>query len=81
VPELVWRELAHGVVRAADLERTDRLQRLELEIQLGRLRSLDADERRANGGAVNGGGCVADGGEWNVPARNRHRQDASIVIG
>ena len=44
--ELGRRQLAHGVVGAANLERADRLQRLELEEDLG-LPGLPSGEARA----------------------------------
>ena len=71
--QLRRRQLADDVVGAADLERADRLQRFELEIQLrrprvGSRRQLDANQRRADRGGVDGGGRVADRGERDVAA-------------
>ena len=55
VGELVGRQPADGVVGAADLEGADRLQRFELEEDLGAaggVAAAEADERRADGGVV-----------------------------
>ena len=44
--------MGHRVCRAADLEGADRLQVLELEIDLsGRVSDVQADQRRADRGA------------------------------
>ena len=64
-------ELPNDVVRAADLERSDRLQHFELEIELrAAVRQLHPHQRRADCGAVHRSRGVADGGERNVTARN-----------
>ena len=64
------RQLAHRVVRAANLERADRLQQLELEIDLGQRKvvagQVEANERRADGGVVHGGRGIADRRERDV---------------
>jgi hypothetical protein len=59
VHQLCRRQLADDVVRAADLERANRLQRFELQIQI----RFDLDQRCANGGAVDGGCRITDGRE------------------
>ena len=60
--QLAWRQLAHGVVGAADLERADRLQGFELEVDLGLSgRSRQTNERRSYGGLVDVFRSVADG--------------------
>ncbi len=52
VGELIGRQLADDVERAANLERADRLEHFELEVELegpsGRAGQLHADERRAD---------------------------------
>ena len=75
------RQLADDVVRAADLERPDRLQRLELQVQLRSVRQLDADEGSADGGSINCRGSVADIGEWNGALRRGRGQGADRIIG
>ena len=65
VAQLRRRELADDVVGAANLEGADRLQRLELQVQLEPSgprdrRQLDANQRRADGGVVDRAGSVAD---------------------
>ena len=59
--ELGGRQLTHGVVGAANLEGADRLQRLELEEDLG-LAGLGRErhERRAQRGLVDVRGGLAD---------------------
>ena len=66
------RELPDGVVRAADLERPDRLQRLQLEVELRGARRVNPYQWRADGGAVDVPGGFADRLERDVP-RHEHR--------
>ena len=70
VRSVVFGKLTNDVEGAADLERPDRLQRLELQIDLAAARfmalELEAHERRASRDAVDRGGCVTHGRERNV---------------
>ena len=60
--QLARRQLAHGVVGAADLERADGLQGFELEVDLGLSgRSRQTNERRPYGGLIDVFRSVADG--------------------
>ena len=69
-------ELPDDVVRPADLERSDRLQRFELQENLGAGqprrelgRQIQADERGANDDVIDGAAGLFDGDERNVPHR------------
>ena len=76
--QLVRRELSDDVVGAADLERADRLQHLELQIQLAHRCArveLDAYERRPNRCRVNRPGCVTQIRQGNVSGGHRGGQD------
>ena len=80
VLQFVRRELPDRVVGAADLEGADRLQHLELQVQLANAApgvELDANERRANGRLVDGprsveqvrqGECDGWAPRWTRPA-------------
>ena len=76
--KLVGRQLPDDVVGTADLERSDRLQQLELEVELGDRAAgapqIEANQRRANGRAVDGIRRVTDRGQRNASTRHRDRQ-------
>jgi hypothetical protein len=70
--EAVARRLRHRVVGAPDLEGADRLEVLELEVDLGRrVVHREADERRAHGGA---GDCLARAAD----VRERDQSSTSV---
>ena len=74
--EIARRELAHDVVRAADLERSDRLQRFELQIELdarGRLGG-EVNERSPDGGAIDSRLGVSNCGERDAAVGDCRRQ-------
>ncbi len=75
VLQLCGRQLPHDVVRAANLERADRLQRFELQIEI----RLELDERRANRRIVDSRRRVADRSQGDVSVGHAGGQDGKIV--
>jgi hypothetical protein len=73
--ELVGRQVSNRVVGAADLERADRLERLEFQEDLEplalRIGHLQPDERRADGGVIHDSCGCADGVEGDVSGGQR----------
>ena len=81
---LFRRELPDDVVGAADLERSDRLQHFELQIQFlgpsrrsGEIPQIETEEGCAHRCPIDCGRGVADGGKRDMPAAKGGRQDDS----
>ena len=73
--QLLRCQLADDVVGAADFEGADRLQRLELQVEI----RFELDERGADRGVIDGRRRIADCGQRNLTARHRGGQDVGIV--
>src|SRR5215469_11300319 len=60
----------HGVICAANLERTDGLEAFQLQIDLGRTIVIKTDERRADRGFIDVFDRIVDHSRGNVALRN-----------